>query len=370
MSYFIITFLVSFAATMWLVRFHHVHAHLSHDLDVAGPQKFHTTPVPRVGGLGIAIGLFGFGLLAWWRGHPMLSDLSILLLCALPAFAAGIVEDVTKRVSPLVRLVFTALSALLAGLFIDATITRVDVWGVDALLALPFVALVFTAFAVAGIANAINIIDGFNGLASVVACTMLASLMYVAFSVGDVLVLTCALALMGAVLGFFFWNYPSGNIFLGDGGAYLLGFLVADLAVILVHRHNEVSAWYAVLLFIYPLVETMFSIYRKKFLRGMSPSLPDGIHLHMLIYRRLIRWTLGYQHISIERRNAMTAPYLWFLSGIAVLPATLFYQHIWVLMAFSILFVVSYVWFYFNLVRFSSPDWLRWIYAFIHRDKK
>lgn len=129
-----------------------------------------------------------------------------------------------------------------------------------------------TALAVAGLANAINIIDGFNGLAAIVATMMFLSLALVAFHVGDVFVLSCALVMAGAILGFFLWNFPGGHIFLGDGGAYLIGFMLGELAVLLTMRHTEVSAWYPVLMFIYPIFETLFSIYRKQFLRGISPG--------------------------------------------------------------------------------------------------
>ncbi|KVD68742.1 hypothetical protein WK15_32420 [Burkholderia ubonensis] len=78
-------------------------------------------------------------------------------------------------------------------------------------------------------------------------------------------------------------------IFPGDGGAYFIGFMLAELAILLVMRNREVSAWYPVLLFMYPIFETCFSIYRKKFVRGMSPGNPDGVHRHMLVYKRLMR---------------------------------------------------------------------------------
>jgi UDP-N-acetylmuramyl pentapeptide phosphotransferase/UDP-N-acetylglucosamine-1-phosphate transferase len=367
MSYFVVAFLLSFLTTMWLLHSHHLHSHISHDHDLSGPQKFHENPVPRIGGVGIAVGLAGFAILALLRNHPQASLLTTLLICALPAFFAGVLEDITKRVSPMWRLLSTAVSAILASILLKATIDRLDIWGLDALMSISVVGIVFTAFCVAGIANAVNIIDGFNGLSSVVVCTMLLSLVYVAFSVNDSMVLSCSLALIGAIIGFFLWNYPSGNIFLGDGGAYLIGFLVADLAVILVNRHPSVSAWYPVLLFMYPLVETLFSIYRRRFIKKQAASVPDGVHLHSLLYRRMIRWTLGFQHISAEQRNAMTSPYLWVLSSMAVVPATLFAQHTWVLIAFSLLFIFSYVWIYWRLVRFKSPMWLNWLYS--HRKK-
>jgi UDP-N-acetylmuramyl pentapeptide phosphotransferase/UDP-N-acetylglucosamine-1-phosphate transferase len=98
-----------------------------------------------------------------------------------------------------------------------------------------------------------------------------------------------SLTLTFALIGFFFWNLPFGYIFLGDGGAYLLGFLAGLLGVLVVERHPEVSPWFPLLLLLYPIYETIFSIIRKKFMRNASPFEPDPIHLHMLFYKRLIK---------------------------------------------------------------------------------
>ena len=65
------------------------------------------------------------------------------------------------------------------------------------------------------------------------------------------------------MLGFFVWNFPAGLIFLGDGGAYFLGFYVAELAILLLHRNPAVSPMFPLLLCIYPVFETLFSIYRR-----------------------------------------------------------------------------------------------------------
>lgn len=361
MSYFIITLIFSFATTLWLVRNHRLHAHFSHDKDFDGPQKFHGTAVARIGGIGIMIGLFVFWLLALWRDNPNAVQIGLILLASGLAFGIGLLEDITRTISPLSRLIVTALAAIVSGILVNALINRVGLPLLDEWIQIPLVGFLLTAFAVAGIANAINIIDGFNGLASMVVCTMLISLLYVAFIVNDTLVMSFSLALLGAILGFTAWNYPSGSIFLGDGGAYLIGFLVADLAVILVNRHLSISPWYPVLLFVYPLVETFFSVYRRR-LKRKPASVPDGVHLHSLIYRRLIRWVLGYQHLSVEQRNAMTSPYLWLLSSMAVVPATLFFQTTWLLMICVGIFSITYVWFYQRLVRFKSPFWVNWLH--------
>jgi UDP-N-acetylmuramyl pentapeptide phosphotransferase/UDP-N-acetylglucosamine-1-phosphate transferase len=177
--------------------------------------------------------------------------------------------------------------------------------------------------------------------------------------VSDMFVMVAALMVAGAATGFLAWNYPAGMIFLGDGGAYFLGFMLGELSILLVMRNPQVSTWYAVLLLIYPVFETLFSIYRRIFLRGRSPGMPDGIHLHSLIFRRLVLWAVGrHDARALTRSNAMTSPYLWLFSLMAVIPATLLWKHSFILIVFCLMFVVSYVWLYARIVRFKAPRWM------------
>lgn len=329
------------------------------DHDLAGVQKIHSRPVPRIGGVAIYTAVCAGALTTFWKAPEVGSWVFLLILSASLAFGCGIVEDFTKQVSALRRLLLTMLSVGVGYYLMEAKIIRIDIAVVDAWLKYAWISLPLTVLAVAGIANAINIIDGFNGLASVVSIFMLLSMAYVAFQVGDFDVMTACLILIGAIAGFFVWNYPNGLIFLGDGGAYFIGFMLGELAVLLIVRNKDVSAWYSVLLMIYPVFETIFSIYRRKFVRGVSPGLPDGVHLHMLVFKRLVRWTIGKRDAhALTRRNSLTAPYLWLLSLTAVIPATLFWRYQWVLMLFTLSFIITYVWLYTKIVRFKSPQWM------------
>jgi UDP-N-acetylmuramyl pentapeptide phosphotransferase/UDP-N-acetylglucosamine-1-phosphate transferase len=360
MTYFACCFLVGLLATLLIMRSSMRHGHLSADHDLDGPQKFHARPVPRVGGLGVMAGVVaGIGI-AQVTGSPVAPTLWKLLACALPAFAAGIAEDLTKKVSPRRRLVATALSAALAIWLLDAVIAKTDIPGVDQLIRWLPLSLMLTIFVITGVANAVNIIDGFNGLASMCVLMMILALAYVAFQVGDSFVFTAAVIVAGSVLGFFVWNFPAGLIFLGDGGAYLLGFLLGELAILLVHRNPTVSPIFALLLCAYPIFETIFTIYRRKIVRGVATAEPDGIHLHTLIHRRLIRWTLGpgVEQRRLTRRNSMTSPYLWLLCLASIIPSLLWWDSTAVLSWFLLLFVVSYVWLYRRIVRFRTPKWL------------
>lgn len=356
----LIAMMVSLAVTLVVIHVAKTHVHHLLDHDLSGPQKFHANAVPRVGGLGIVAGMLCACPVIWFVDAAAGRLVVGLLLCGLPAFAAGLVEDFTKRVSPRSRLLATAVSAAMAIWFLGSVIVRTAIPGLDWLVGLPGAAALVTIFAVAGIANSVNIIDGFNGLASMCVVIMLLALAYVAFQINDTAIFLLALAGIGAVLGFFVWNYPAGLIFLGDGGAYFLGFLVAELSILLLVRNPGVSPLFPLLVCIYPVFETLFSIYRRKFLRAVPPSMPDGIHLHSLIYRRVLRWAVGDRSAkALTRRNSMTSPYLWVLCMFSVIPAVLFWNNTGALAGFLAVFGLTYVALYWRIVRFKSPRWLK-----------
>lgn len=359
MTFLILSFLTSLVVTLLVLRSAAQHAHRTADHDLSGPQKFHSTPVPRIGGVGIFLSMVVCVAVAQFTGRPEAAMLWLLWLCSLPAFVSGLVEDLTKAVTPRRRLFFTAVSAGLAVWLLDAVVRRTDIPGIDWLITMAPFAIALTVLVVAGVANAVNIIDGFNGLASMCVLMMMLAIAYVAFQVGDTLIFTAALISTGAVLGFFVWNFPAGLIFLGDGGAYLLGFLLAELGILLMGRNPSVSPIFALLLLAYPIFETIFTMYRRKFVRGVATGAPDGIHLHTLIHRRLVRWSEAQTPERRQtQRNSLTSPYLWLLCLMSVIPAVLWWNNTAVLTVFLFLFMGSYVLLYASIVRFKTPKWL------------
>jgi UDP-N-acetylmuramyl pentapeptide phosphotransferase/UDP-N-acetylglucosamine-1-phosphate transferase len=213
--------------------------------------------------------------------------------------------------------------------------------------------------AVTGLPHAFNIIDGYNGLAGAVALAVCLALTHVALQVGDRSLATMVVCTAGATVGFLVWNYPRGMLFAGDGGAYVWGVVIAIASISLVQRNPAVSPWFPVLLLIYPVWETLFSIYRK-WARGVSPGVADALHFHQLIYRRIVR---GVFHGDVPRRmlsrNNRTSPYLWGFTLLTVVPAVLAWQNTVLLMVCSALFVVAYVVAYMAIVRFKVPGWIQ-----------
>lgn len=354
-----IAFVGSLVVTLFVIRYDHLHGHLTADHDLDGVQKFHAVAVSRIGGLGVMIGALGGVLVSIFTGLAPIQFGLTILLCALPAFGTGLIEDLTKKVGVKERLIATAVSGLCGGFLLGGWLTRLDVPGLDYLMLIPVVSILVTCIAVSGVANAYNIIDGYNGLAGVVSIIVLLGIAYVARQVDDHEIAMVSLAMVGGVAGFLVWNFPRGLIFLGDGGAYFIGFMIAELSVLLVARNQAVSPWFPLLLSFYPIFETIFSMYRKRIKRGMSPGVPDGLHLHMLIYKRVVRWAVGTDCVKQKTtRNALTSPYLWVLSSFAVIPAVLFWGRTLVLIGFVLLFAVSYVQIYRNIVHAKVPKWL------------
>ncbi len=360
MNAIITAFLVSLISCLLIIRYQHLHTHLTGDSTLSEPQKFHSRVVPRIGGIAIFFGLFAAALIQWLQNISADVNLFAIIICSSPAILIGLTEDMTKRISVRARLLATAGSALLAVFFLNAWIDRIDVIGIDLLLALPAVSILFSCVAITGLANAYNIIDGFNGLASMVAIIALFAISYIAFKIGDKAVVIASLTMAGALAGFFLWNYPRGLIFLGDGGAYLIGFWIATMSILLVSRNPQVSPWFAFLVNCYPIFETLFSIWRKKIHQGKSPGQADAAHFHSLIYRRIIRWahTPGIDE-GQHHANAKTSPYLWLLSSLAVIPAILWWEHTWALQFSVLWFAISYIYLYIMVVKFKTPSWIR-----------
>ncbi|MBI3147073.1 MAG: glycosyltransferase family 4 protein [Betaproteobacteria bacterium] len=351
---FLLSLLVSALCGFAILRFREWHARFTGDHAAPGTHKIHKFSVPRIGGLmvlaGWLAGLIGAVALnlvpALWA--------ALLVFCAVPAFVGGMVEDLTKRVSPLVRLLLTFASAGLAYWLLGVQLTRLDLPVLDQLLSFSAVAFLFTIVAVGGVAHSVNIIDGLNGLAAGICLVALVGLGYVAFKVNDPMLLVLCVIGAGAVLGFHLWNHPSGLIFCGDGGAYFIGFYIATLAVMLVQRHAEVSPWFPLMLLAHPIWETLFSAYRRRFHGKRSSTAPDQLHFHTLAYKRFNSFKKKANATGhAGRRNSDIAVFFWMLSACAAGPAMMFWNDSSSLMLFAAAYIVLYIALYRRLVRFQ-----------------
>lgn len=291
------------------------------------PQKFHYSATPRIGGLCIFIGSLFMLLDPVGR---------MIILSSLPVFLIGFYEDLTEAVSPKKRLFFMALGGLIALSTLDVLISDIS------FIHMPhYAAVAFTLFALVGVTNSINIIDGLNGLASGTSIIALFALLFAAHLVGDFQLSKLIVISMFAVCGFFVWVYPMGKIFMGDGGAYFMGFILAVFSTLIVNRNADVSVWFPLAVLIFPIWEVAFSIYRRKFIRKQDALSPDRLHLHSLLYKRT------------KFSNPVAAGILLLIYAAFQAFTIYFYDSSVILVAMIIGFIVVYHVFYRSLVQFK-----------------
>ena len=245
-----------------------------------GVQKIHKGHVPRIGGLAI--------LLALIFGMYLATDNSLLILCifvSFPAFLIGFIEDLTKVIKPLYRLAVCLLCGFVAW-FYDIAAQSTGFYVIDILLENPVISVFVTVLAVAALANAINMLDGLNGLSGGYCFFMAIIIGSFAqfYQVYDLSVASFVLA--AAIFGFLVFNWPMGSVFLGDGGAYLLGSMLALLAMVLAERVEDISQTFTLVLLAYPAWDLGMSMLRRLFGKG-SMTQADHNHLHSRAYRYL-----------------------------------------------------------------------------------
>jgi len=345
----------SFLVCGLLISSKNFHLRLSGDHDLDGPQKFHQEVTPRIGGVGLVIGFLTASITAWFIIPDVSNALGLSLVAALPLFLAGLAEDFTKRVGVKVRLAAAFISACLFLFMFEISYIYIEILDFDLFMSSAFLATSFLVFSIVGLSNAYNIIDGFHGLASMVGIIGATAVLYVAVRVQDPIITSLTFVTIGSTFGFFLWNYPRGLIFFGDSGAYFTGFLLAITSILLVVRNPSVSPWFALAVNIYPVFETLFSIWRRALRRGRHPARPDCAHLHSLIFRRVVFRTNPYAHSRNNLSNARTSPYLWVVSSIGVTPAVLWWDKTLFLVISIVAFILIYIYAYRVIVTFKLP---------------
>jgi UDP-N-acetylmuramyl pentapeptide phosphotransferase/UDP-N-acetylglucosamine-1-phosphate transferase len=298
------------------------------------PQKLHNEPTPRIGGLGIFVACM-------FMTKDLDNGLKIIL-CLIPAFLAGFLEDLFAKISPLRRLLIMSISAGMAIYLINAVVLDFG------FISVPYgVGVFISIIAILGLINGTNLIDGFNGLSAGVCFLIFTTYFVISLRVHDEAMMLISLVCMGAILGFLVFNFPYGKIFLGDGGAYSLGFMLAVLAMMIVNRHSDhsipedyISPWFALVCLIYPVWEVIFSFSRRMIIHRLSPLHPDSKHVHQLVFRNIT-----------NHNNPLTSLVIFPVVLLFNILAILFYNSSISLFIIAIVFVISYTIFYYVVSR-------------------
>ena len=241
--------------------------------DIPNERSSHTKITPRGAGIGfgfsffISILIFEFSLfLEYW----------IVFLAIFMVFLVGILDD-HKDASPRAKFYVIFLATFL--LFLDdISIYSLGVFlGFD--LKLSYLALPFTMFALAGFTNALNLIDGLDGLAGTISLVILSTFLYIGYINNDNLIVTLCLFSMTSVLAFLIFNRNPPRIFMGDSGSLFLGFIISIVAVLSLKYIHPISVFYLTAL---PIIDTIVVMLRR-IRKRISPFSPDKTHIHHIL---------------------------------------------------------------------------------------
>ena len=252
-------------------------------VDKPDPRKVHTTPIPRVGGVGIVIGTL-VPLLVWLQVDALLAS---YLVGALILLLFGAWDD-AKELGHYVKFIGQFAAVLGVVYWGDLYVTQLPLLGPDAMS--ESMGRVFTVIAMVGMINAMNHSDGLDGLAGGESLISLLAIIYLSYQAGGGLAVVIAVATIGGVFGFLRYNSHPARVFMGDGGSQFLGFTLGFLAVYLMTRVNPALSPALPLLFLGLPIVDILAVFAQRIYHGMNWFRATKNHIH----HRLLE--LGFEH--------------------------------------------------------------------------
>ena len=250
------------------------------------PQAFHEIPVSTYGGIGIFISLLILCLYLFLSKQIIYYE--YLSFCTL-FFILGLMEDLKFNLKPKLRLIIMIVFLIILVISNNFYIENTGIEFLNRFLEIDIFSLFFICLCFLFIVNGSNLIDGYNGLLSIHALIILINLFFLNYFGGnnDLAFLIFSMILILAV--FLKYNFPKAKLFLGDSGSYLLGTIIAISTIKTSIANPLISPFYFCILLSYLFFEVFFSFIRKIVMEKRSPLFPDNKHLHMLVYKYLLK---------------------------------------------------------------------------------
>jgi len=266
---FLISFAVSFVLNLLLIR---VAPRLGL-VDVPNERSIHTKIIPR--GAGIAI-FIAFIVSSALYDTTLLKQYPLTIFAFTMVFLVGLLDDM-KDATPFTKFLV---------IFIATTTCFFDGIGIHSLgtffgyeLSLGWLALPFTLFAVSGFTNAMNLVDGLDGLAAIISIIILSVLFSIGYQHNDPFIMRVTTALIAAIAAFFYFNWQPAKIFLGDSGSLTIGFIISIVSVKALEYINPTTILFLAAI---PILDTLIVMIRRKY-HGQSAFKADKTHLHHIL---------------------------------------------------------------------------------------
>lgn len=303
----------------------------SHD----GPQKIHNKPTSRSGGMVIFI----FLLINSFVFFNFNDDFSKIIILFTLIFIISIREDLFNNTEPLIRLLVIFLASSTFIYFSDINF-KFEILYLNNFFNIKIIQAIFFILLISTVVNGFNIIDGSNGHCTLISITNILIIFFIAAENSEADFLYSFSPIIFLAIFFLFFNYPKGNIFLGDTGAYLFGwYLSCSLIMLLQNLQNNISEIVFLNILFYPIFETVFSFLRKIYLKK-SPFKPDTEHLHLM----MIDYLKNYK--KLINFNSLTTIFLMPIWIIPLIILPFIYKNNYYLICFLVFQIMTYLSFY------------------------
>lgn len=307
------------------------------------PQNIHSGIIPRIGGLPIFI-CYTLAIITlienkFYEGNIILITSSII-------FFIGFVEDLIQKVKHFIRLIVILLTSFSYFFLIQDTLPKIDIFFIDMLFEkYPYLKILFFSIGLSGFINGSNMTDGANGLFAISNIFIGISILILSSTLKLNLVNKEIIFLIIFLILFLLFNYPLGKIFIGDGGAYYISFILGIFLIIIFSNYENINSWLAITIIIYPMLELFFSIIRKLSI-GLSPLKADKKHLHLIIF--------SYLNKSFDKKVANNLVVLYMLPIISlplsnILFLNYFQINLFILILIDLCIYVFYYYFFYKL---------------------
>ncbi len=248
-------------------------------VDVPDARKVHTRIVTRMGGTAI-VSAYLIGLLVYYliSGSQEIANNFPLILGGVCIFFLGLADDLMNLPAKFKFLVQSAIAVFVIsqGLVVES----VQVPFIGYTVEFGWVGYVLTFFWVVGVCNAINLLDGLDGLAGSISIVILSTLLILGFMNNDILMISWSSILIAVITAFMFFNWNPAKVFMGDSGSLLIGFIISLLSIRALEYVNAVAILFLVAV---PVLDTLI-VFTRRIQRGDSPFKADRNHLHHVLF--------------------------------------------------------------------------------------
>lgn len=269
----LVSFLITAAVIPLVIRF----AGLCNCLDIPGGRRQHKKITPRWGGVAFFAGVLPFLFMENGSGALTSCILASFLLVGM-----GAIDDL-KSLGWKTKFAGMAVAATIVIFGGNIAVHHIGTYGPLGRLDLGRLSIPFTYISIIGITNAINLLDGLNGLAGGVSLLGFLFMGFAAIIAGNIVVALVCFAFVGALGAFLLYNFPNARIFMGDSGSTFLGFSLSLMAVFLTQDANSsVDSMFPVLVLLIPIFDTLRVLF-VRLLNGKNPFQADNLHLHYML---------------------------------------------------------------------------------------